>query len=424
LFALILNRSNVMSDVLGGNIFSTQYIEPDSRSAWIRLFIVLVFCIVAGVGMWSVVVFLPTFQADFGISRADASLPYTLTMIGYGLGGILFGAFSDKRGIYTAVIVGIVLVSIGYVLAALSRNIYVLSLIHALLIGLGTSTTFAPVIAHVSKWFVVRRGAAVGIIASGQYLAGAFWPLVLDRLVVDYGWRTSHTIIGVLVVLLMVPLATALRAKPKPIEVGIDGVVSKQLKTIDCNRNIFQGLLIFAAFGCCIAMAMPQVHMVAFCSDLGYGPAKGAELLSILLACGVASRMTFGWLSDRWGGLKTLIIGNVLQAFALSLFLLSDQITSLYVISILFGLFQGGIVPAYALVVREYFPEARAGLRVGLVMFSSLIGMAMGGWLSGYIFDITGSYVAAFLNGVSWNLLTILIIAWLLLRARSNRLAA
>jgi len=134
--------------------------------------------------------------------------------------------------------------------------------------------------------------------------------------------------------------------------------------------------------------------------------------------------MTFGWLSDRWGGLKTLIIGNVLQAFALSLFLLSDQITSLYVISILFGLFQGGIVPAYALVVREYFPEAQAGLRVGLVMFSSLIGMAMGGWLSGYIFDITGSYVAAFLNGVSWNLLTILIIAWLLLRARSNRLAA
>jgi MFS family permease len=424
LFALILNRSNVISDVLGGNIFSTQYIEPDSRSAWIRLFIVLVFCIVAGVGMWSVVVFLPTFQADFGISRADASLPYTLTMIGYGLGGILFGAFSDKRGIYKAVIVGIVLVSIGYVLAALSRNIYILSLIHALLIGLGTSTTFAPVIAHVSKWFVVRRGAAVGIIASGQYLAGAFWPLVLDRLVVDYGWRTSHTIIGVLVVILMVPLATALRAKPKPIEVGIDGVVSKQLKTIDCNRNLFQGLLIFAAFGCCIAMAMPQVHMVAFCSDLGYGPAKGAELLSILLACGVASRMTFGWLSDRWGGLKTLIIGNVLQAFALSLFLLSDQITSLYIISILFGLFQGGIVPAYALVVREYFPEAQAGLRVGLVMFSSLIGMAMGGWLSGYIFDITGSYVAAFLNGVSWNLLTILIIAWLLLRARSNRLAA
>jgi len=413
-----------MTDVFGGNIFSTQYIEPDSRSAWIRLFIVLVFCIVAGVGMWSVVVFLPTFQADFGISRADASLPYTLTMIGYGLGGILFGAFSDKRGTYKAVIVGIVLVSIGYVLVALSRNIYILSLIHALLIGLGTSTTFAPVIAHVSKWFVVRRGAAVGIIASGQYLAGAFWPLVLDRLVVDYGWRTSHTIIGVLVVILMVPLATALRAKPKPIEVGIDGVVSKQLKTIDCNRNLFQGLLIFAAFGCCIAMAMPQVHMVAFCSDLGYGPAKGAELLSILLACGVASRMTFGWLSDRWGGLKTLIIGNVLQAFALSLFLLSDQITSLYVISILFGLFQGGIVPAYALVVREYFPEAQAGLRVGLVMFSSLIGMAMGGWLSGYIFDITGSYVAAFLNGVSWNLLTILIIAWLLLRARSNRLAA
>ena len=180
-------------------------------------------------------------------------------------------------------------------------------------------------------------------------------------------------------------------------------------------------LLVLAGVGCCVAMSTPQVHIVAYCGDLGYGAARGAEMLSIMLAFGIVSRLASGWICDRIGGLRTLLLGSALQGIALVLFLPFDGLASLYLISALFGLFQGGIVPSYAIIVREYFPPAEAGARVGTVLMATLFGMALGGWMSGKVFDLTGSYNAAFINGIGWNLLNLSIVLFLMARLRTER---
>ena len=182
-----------------------------------------------------------------------------------------------------------------------------------------------------------------------------------------------------------------------------------------------QILLCVAGFACCVAMSMPQVHIVAYCGDLGYGAARGAQMLSLMLTCGIVSRLLSGWICDRIGGVSTLLLGSALQGLALLLFLPFNGLVPLYIISGMFGLFQGGIVPSYAIIVREHFPPKEAGARVGSVIMATLLGMAMGGWLSGKIFDLTGSYRAAFVNGLAWNLLNLTISLWLFWRLRSKR---
>jgi MFS family permease len=222
----------------------------------------------------------------------------------------------------------------------------------------------------------------------------------------------------------MLPLALLLRARapgqrggaPLPEEPGRE-------RPMGLSRNALTVILGVAGISCCVAMAMPQVHIVAYCGDLGYGVARGAEMLSLMLAFGIVSRLASGLIADRIGGLRTLLLGAVLQGMALSLFLFFDGLASLYVLSALFGLVQGGIVPAYAVIVREHFPAREVGFRVGIVLMSTLFGMAFGGWLSGLIFDLTGSYAAAFLNGVAWNAVNVVIVTTLLLRARRPSLA-
>jgi MFS family permease len=190
------------------------------------------------------------------------------------------------------------------------------------------------------------------------------------------------------------------------------------------SPNALQALLVIAGLACCVAMAMPQVHIVAYCGDLGYGPARGAQMLSLMLACGVVSRLVSGAICDRIGGLRTLLLGSALQGLSLLLFIPFDSLASLYLISALFGLFQGGIVPSYAIIVREYFPAAEAGQRVGAVIMATMFGMALGGWMSGKIFDLTGNYHAAFANGIAWNLLNLAVALLLLTRVRGMRLRA
>jgi MFS family permease len=184
-----------------------------------------------------------------------------------------------------------------------------------------------------------------------------------------------------------------------------------------------QGLLLVAGFACCVAMSMPQVHIVAYCSDLGYGPARGAQMLSVMLACGIVSRLTFGWISDRIGGLRTLILGSALQGLALLLFIPFNGLVSLYVISGMFGLFQGGIVPSYAIIIREYFSPKEAGTRVSATITATIFGMAFGGWMSGVIFDLSGSYRVAFVHGVLWNAVNLTIAGFLLMRLGRHKLA-
>jgi MFS family permease len=388
----------------------------DSPYAWFRLSVALLLSTIGGVGMWSVVVALPSVQAEFGVARADASLPYTLTMIGFGVSSILLGRLADRFSIIVPVIIGTLALGLGYAGAATATSLWQYMLAHAL-IGIGSAATFAPLLAHMSLWFARRRGAAVGIFASGNYLAGTVWPPIVQHFIASDGWRNTHLGIAIFVVVTMLPLALLLR-RPPPLEVAaLPGAVARQAHALGFSPNALQTLLVIAALSCCVAMSMPQVHLVAYCGDLGYGAARGAEMLSLMLGCGVVSRLTFGFICDRIGGLRTLLLGSALQIASLLLFLPFDGLVSLYVIAALFGLFQGGIIPSYAIIVREYFPESEAGVRVGIVITASLLGMALGGWMSGAIFDLTGSYRAAFVNGILWNLVNVSIAAWLLRRA-------
>jgi MFS family permease len=399
--------------------------EVDSPYAWARLGVAVLLSTIGGVGMWSVVVALPTVQAEFGVARAGASLPYTLAMLGFAVGGVLMGRLADRFGVVAPVVVGTAALSIGYIAAASATTLWQFALAHGLLIGfLGSSATFGPLIADISHWFERRRGIAVAICASGNYLAGAVWPPVVQHFIDTVGWRQTHIGIAVFCGAAMLPLALMLRRRPPahgPASIGTGAVTPAG--TLGLSPNALQWLLVLAGLSCCIAMSMPQVHIVAYCGDLGYGVARGAEMLSLMLGFGIVSRVASGWVADRIGGVATLLLGSTLQGVALMLYLGFDGLTSLYVISALFGLFQGGIVPSYAIIVREYFQPGEAGTRVGIVLMATLLGMALGGWMSGVIFDLTGSYQAAFAHGVLWNLLNVSIALFLLLRPRA-RLAA
>jgi len=372
---------------------------------------------IGGVGMWSVVVVMPAVQADFGTGRGAASLPYTLAMLGFAGGGVLMGRVSDRYGIMAPVIGGSLLLGTGYLVAGLAPSIWVFALAHGLLIGLGSAAVFGPLLAHVSFWFDRRRGIAVAIAASGNYLAGAVWPQVVRFTLDAVGWRMTHIIIAVTAVMLMVPLALLLRQKPPAAPAAGTGLArSASPAALGLSPNVLMVLLAVAGVACCVAMSMPQVHIVAYCADLGYGVARGSEMLSLMLAFGIISRVASGFVADRIGGLATLLLGSTLQGVALLMFLTSDALTPLYIFSILFGLFQGGIVPSYAIIVREYFSPGEAGTRVGIALMATLLGMAFGGWISGVIYDLTRSYQAAFINGILWNLINLAIVGWLLMR--------
>lgn len=393
----------------------------ESPYAWSRLWTALLAGAIGSVGMWSVVVVLPAVQQEFAVLRADATLPYTLTMLGFGVGGIVMGKLADRFGIIIPLLIGAGLLFAGYTLSAAAPSLFLFALPH-FLIGMGASVTFAPMMADLSHWFTRRRGIAVTIVASGNYLAGAIWPPIVQYSMSTIGWRSTHVWIGIFVLLATVPLTLVFRrrialAETKMLNAASAGV-SNALKISPTALMI---LLSVAGLSCCVAMSMPQVHIVAYCGDLGYGAARGAEMLSLMLAFGIVSRVASGFIADRIGGVGALLMGSLLQGVALFLYLFFDGLASLYVISILFGLFQGGIVPMYAVIVREYFPPQEAGVRVGTVIFSTIAGMAFGGWVSGAIFDYTGSYQAAFANGLAWNLLNVSIAAWLLLSSRRKR---
>jgi MFS family permease len=390
--------------------------RPDSGYAWWRVAISLALSTLGGIGLWSAIVSLPTIAAEFGVGRGEASLPYTATMMGFAIGGVLMGRLADRFGVMVPVILGTLMLGAGYVAAAQATTLWQFILAQALLVGmLGSSATFGPLVADVSLWFVRRRGIAIAIVASGNYLAGTIWPPILQYAIETIGWRNAHLGIGALCVVTMLPLALTLRRRA-PVDDGGVALSARHIAgTLRMSPAALQVLLVVAGLACCIAMSMPQVHIVAYCGDLGYGVARGAEMLSLMLGLGIVSRLASGLIADRIGGVGTLILGSTLQCLALLFYLPFDGLMSLYVVSALFGLSQGGIVPSYALIVRDYFPAREAGARVSLVLTATIVGMAIGGWMSGAIYDLTGSYQAAFLNGIAWNLLNMSIALWLLM---------
>ena len=384
-----------------------------------RLALALLIGSIGSVGMWSVVVVLPVVQAEFAATRGAVSLAFTMTMLGFGLGGVVTGRITDRFGIVTAMAVSIGLLGLAYVIAGLSTTLSQFIAIY-FLIGLGTAVTFAPLMAEASHWFDRYRGLAVTIVASGNYVGGTIWPPLVNWGVQSAGWRTTHIAIGIFCAVSMALVLLVLRAQIGEATRRNHENAPPPRVDLQISTNALTVILCIASISCCVAMAMPQVHIVAYCGDLGYGVTRGAEMLSLMMAFGIVSRIGSGFLADRIGGIRTLLIGSVAQGFALLFYLFFDSLSSLYVISAMFGLFQGGIVPSYAIIVREAMPAREAATRVGIVIFASVFGMSFGGWVSGVIFDATGSYGAAFLNGLGWNALNVTIMVSLLIRARQR----
>ncbi|MFB0941523.1 MAG: MFS transporter [Paracoccaceae bacterium] len=387
----------------------------DTAYSWQRLLVALVIGLVANAGMWAVVVIMPAVEAEFALTRAETSLPYMLSMLGYGLGNFIIGRWVDRVGIATALIGASFGIAVSFFAATQASDIGVLAAVHFVL-GLFAAVGFAPLMSDISHWFLKWRGTAMALVASANYLSGAVWPTVLAGVLAQSGWRAVYLTLAVITVVVVPFLAMLLRRQVP------DAAVGATVETISNSVNIsmsparLQICLGFAGVACCVAMSMPQVHIVSYCVGLGYGPVAGAEMLALMLFGGVLSRIFFGLLSDRLGGVRTLLLGSALQCLGLAFYLPYDGLVSLYTVSLIFGLSQGGIVPSYALIVREYMPAKEAGARVGFVLMMTIWGMALGGWMSGWIYDVSGSYQMAFLNGIMWNLINIGLVVALFFR--------
>ena len=398
--------------------------EHDSLYSWTRLFIALLLATVGNIGMWVVVIVLPDIQQEFKIDRGTASIPFALTMVGFAIGNWVMGHIVDRYGIAKTTILAATVNTAGYIAAMYVNNVYSLSILQ-FFIGLGTAAAFGPLIADTSHWFLKRRGIAVALIASGNYFSGAIWPPLFNNTLQSDGWRDVYWILALSTVFIMIPLSFLLAKKISEETARIsDAASSDKRQNVSISPKALTILLSIAGIGCCVAMSMPQVHIVAFCIDLGFGPAVGAEMLSLMLIGGIISRLINGLIADKLGGVYTLLIGSTLQCIALFLYLPFDGLVSLYIVSLVFGLSQGGIVPSYAIIIREYLPGADAGTRVGFVMMCTIMGMAIGGWMSGWIYDLTGSYAAAFWNGIVWNFLNIAIVLFLITRNRKSKIVS
>lgn len=396
--------------------------QHDSAYSWTRLGISLALALVGNIGMWAVIVVLPQMQAEFGVTRAAASLPYTVTMAGFAAGNFILGRAVDRWGVAPVLSVAALAQAVGFAASALLPSMTLVSILHFLL-GFGAASCFGPLIADVSQWFLRRRGIAVALAASGNYLSGAVWPPVIAWFVANYDWRAAYLFLAVVLVVTVVPGAALLRRQIDAASTErATSAAAARAQAVSLSPRALQTLLAIAGIGCCVAMSMPQVHIVALCIDRGFGATAGAEMLSLMLAGGVASRLAFGALSDRLGGLVTLLISGFLQMCALCLFLIQGGLTSLYLVSLIFGLSQGGIVPSYAIIVREYMPPREAGRRVGTVIAATILGMALGGWLSGWLYDQTGSYALAIWNGIAWNALNVGITLTILARLKPGRM--
>jgi len=418
--------AGAMAQICAMNRFATLPAEasryaPDGPYAFTRLAVSLILATLIGVSMWAVIVVLPPAQAAFRVDRAAASLPYTVMMCALAVSTIMLGRITDRRGIVPPLVFSAIALGAGFVLAGYAPNLTVFVAAHAL-IGLGSGTGFAPLMADISHWFVRRRGLAVVVVAAGNYLAGTLWPFLMSLAIPAIGWRTTYASIGVLVAVCVLPLAAAMRRRPAAAVFDQAEAATEAARAdVGISPKLLLVLLVLAGFSCCAAMSMPQVHLVAYCGDLGYGVARGAEMLSLMMMLGIVSRVGSGFVADAIGGTATLLIGSAMQGAALLLYLYFNGLVALFVVSGLFGLFQGGIVPMYAVICRELLSPRRAGAAIGLVVSATILGMAFGGYFSGLIFDLTGSYRMAFLNGVMWNAFNFLIVASLFWRSQRRR---
>jgi MFS family permease len=384
----------------------------DSRKAWIMASAALAILTIAhGAPMISAVALKPI-AAEFGLSRGAPAAAGSFAYIGAAVGGILAGALAGRFGFRPMVLFGGVMVALGLAVSSLGglTNIY---LGHGVLIGLfGTSCMLSPLITYVSLWFERRRGAAVALISAGQSIAGMVWPLLFDLGITRYGWRVTMEIYAVFAVVAIALLASVFLQEP-PKAAPRRAAMMARTDNLALSPKLMMVLLMLAVFCCCVPMNMPMQHIVALCGDLGIGSRQGAAMLSLLLGSAFAARQLWGWVADKVGGLQTLVWSSLVQALALSAFLLTQDEWKLFAISSVFGLGLSGLLPAYVITVREYYPASEANWRVPTVLFAGYLGMAIGGWGAGALYDHFGYYAPAFAAGILFNLMNLLVLGWL-----------
>ena len=396
------------------------------RFGWVVIFVSLLIHSI-GLGAPSILfVSLKPIAADLDTLRSIPSMAYSLLMLGAGVGGVAMGWWMDRQGILRPVLFGSVMVGLGALLASRAESPTSLFVANGVLIGLlGKSAMIAPLVANATRWFDRRRGLAVAIIASGQGVAGAIWPPIVRYMNDAVGWRGTYYYFGLLALVTMVPLAFVLKPKP-PVsshDTATKTITNGRHQVLGWSASTVTALMWIAVIGCCTAMAMPIVHLVSYATDLGHPSIRAAEVLSVLFAAGFVSRIAFGILSDRIGPMVTLLIGSSCQAIMLATFSVVQSLPGLYLAALLFGLGFSGIMPCYPLIIRLLFPAGQAGWRIASQYLFAALGMALGGWLGGVVFDLTGSYADAFLVGVCFNLINLGIVLTLMLRFRTHQLA-
>jgi MFS family permease len=395
----------------------------ETRTSWVVASISLLLLGLSFGGMWITAVGLKAVAADMGGTRAVPSLATSLAWLGSGAGGILMGRIANRYGVRWTVIAGSLMMAVGLIISANATQPWQLYVGHGLFMGLiGNSGLNAPLMVYASRWFDRRRGSALALISSGGYLAGFVWPTLFERSIAIFGWRSTMTGFALFQFALIVPLAVVfLRAPPDTaIADGAFAESASKRTVFGWNANVVFAMLAFASFLCCVTMSMPQQHMVAFCTDLGLSATLGAAMLSVLLGMGFFSRQAWGWVSDRIGGLVTALLSSGLQGAAMTGFLFAQGEFSVFTVSAAFGIGFSALIPAYILTIRELYPVSEAHWRVPTLMLLSGAGMATGGWLAGYLYDLHGYYTPAFLTGVAFNLANMALLFMLVVRQRSH----
>jgi MFS family permease len=394
----------------------------ETRESWIVATVALVVLTMSYGAPMVTVVALKPIAAEFGTTRAAPSVAISLTYLGAGLGGIAMGWLADRVGVRRVVMACGTMIALGLAISAFG-DLGILYFANLVLIGLlGAAGMFSPLMTYVTRWFDRRRGSAIALISSGQYVAGALWPLVLLHGVEAIGWRYTMLVFGIAVLVTILPLAFWFFRDPPEDFMAAGAAGGQRVRETGLPSWLVMTMLALAVFLCCVTMSMPMTHMVAFCSDLDIGAASGAAMLSVLLGSAFVSRQFWGWLSDRLGGLITILSASGGQAVAMAGYLVTQDEVGLFTVSAVFGLGFGGLIPGYVIAIRELFPAREAGWRIPVVLFPGSVGMAAGGWLAGWMYDLYGYYGPAFTMGVLANLINLALIATLVLRQRMRGL--
>jgi MFS family permease len=383
------------------------------RTAWITLFILTI----SFGSPLLIVVGLKPMQDALGTDRSVLALAGSLAWVGTGAGGILMGWLADRIGLRTTVALSACMIAGGLALSSLG-TIWALYVGHGLMIGLlGNGGVYPPLLIYVTRWFDRHRGAAIALISSGQYVAGVIWPWIFEHGIARIGWQAVMLSYAGVVLVLILPATLTLRAAPAaPAPQPVAGASTRAGRVAGLHPNVAQALICVAGFCCCMPMAIPSAHLVAFCSDIGITPTRSATMLSVMLGAAFLARQAWGALADRIGGLRTVMVGSACQMVAIACFLLTQDEAGLFAIAAAFGLGFSGIIPAYSVTVRDLFPAAEASWRIPLVLFTAMSGMAVGSWFAGALYDHFGYYAPAFGMGVVFNVANLAILGFLVLR--------